>query len=88
MKVHSDNKSKFRQFNLTFVIESEEDARAIYCLFNYSPICGALNSEFGINTQDIRTNIEKEYPDIKYDYNDAFDALVERIERNIEGCRY
>ena len=50
MKVQRDPEGVgFRPFDITLTVESEEEARALYAIFNYSPNVDLLPRESGGN---------------------------------------
>jgi len=41
----------FQEFDITFTVENEEEARALYALFNYSPNVDMLGGDIGERTR-------------------------------------
>jgi len=59
MKVHRDTRGlRFRPFDITLTVESEEEARALYAVFNYSPNVDLLS--FGA-CEPVRKAIGEKY---------------------------
>ena len=59
MKVRRDREGVgFPAFDVTFTVESEEEARALYAIFNYSPNVDILPEEVG---EEIRKAIGGKY---------------------------
>ena len=52
--------NKFQEFDVTFTIESEEEAKALYAIFNYCPNLDILPEEVG---DRIRGIIVEKYSD-------------------------
>lgn len=64
MKVkHKGNKESFQPFELVLTVETEEDAKALYAIFNYAP-----NTElFEDCISNIRNTIGHEYGNLSGD---------------------
>ena len=59
MKVRTDREGVgFPAFDITFTVESEEEARALYAIFNYSPNVNLLPEDAGA---EIRKAIGEKY---------------------------
>ena len=61
MKVRRDGGWRWKPFDVVLTIESEEEARALYAIFNYSHNVDILPEEAGDN---IRKAIGKRYGDL------------------------
>ena len=62
MKVQTNREAVvFRAFDVTFTIESEAEARALYAIFNYSPNIDILPAG---EDEDIREAIGHKYGDL------------------------
>ena len=54
MKIQRDTQGlEFHAFDVTFTIESEEEARALYAIFNYCPNTDLLGGDIGERTRKV-----------------------------------
>ena len=45
--------NKFHEFDVIFTVESEEEARALYAIFNYCPNTDLLGGDIGERTRKV-----------------------------------
>jgi hypothetical protein len=82
MKISSEKTTQekpFIPFNLILTVESNEEAQALYCLFNYTPTCNYLRIK-GVDAFEIKKEIN-----INFNGKYKLQELVDIVERHVHN---